>query len=204
MSCNYAGGVIDKLRKKLEEPGQEPKKAFKDEGGLPRWRDKNGRERIIKRVRIRMNRAEVFPVGEGHRTRYVTSDANHHIAIYKTGIGEKEKWGGEVVSLFEAYQRKRGDLPVVNHNFGEGKAFLFSLANGDIIELDSLSGQKRELFVIRSIPKDKHIRFVPINDSRKLDDIGKKGFTLMPNPMKKRNCRKVIVTPLGEVRNAND
>lgn len=192
------------VKQKLEETCEVPKKAFKDESGLPRWRDKNGRERVIRRVRIRMNRAEVFPVGEGHRTRYVTSDANHHIAIYKTGAHEKEKWDGEVVSLFEAYQRKKKDQPIVGKACGPGRTFLFSLAGGDITQLDNLDKPGRTLYVVRTVPKSKQLYFVPINDARKLSDIGKKGLTARPDSLRERHCRKVIVTPLGEVRDAND
>jgi CRISPR-associated endonuclease Csn1 len=114
-------------------------------------------------------------------------------------------WAGETVNLYEAMQRKRRGEPVIKRTSENGGRFLFSIASRDIIELDDQSSGGRELFVVRSIESDsKKIRFVPIKDARKLKDIGKAGFTAVPSSLRSRNCSKVVVTPLGDIRSARD
>jgi hypothetical protein len=124
------------------------------------------------------------------------------MAIYKDD--KTDKWGAEVVSLFDAYQRLERKEPIVKRHFGEGKTFICSLAGGDIIELDNQNDKGRSLFVVRTVPQSKQIYFVPISDARPAKDIGKVGLTALPNTLSERHCRKVIVTPLGDVRFAND
>jgi len=48
--------------------------------------------------------------------------------------------------------------------------------------------------------------YAAINDARRKKDIlaGKDWRVSPPQSLRKLNCRKVVVTPLGEVRNAND
>jgi CRISPR-associated endonuclease Csn1 len=189
--------------KRLDELGGEPKKAFKDPSNHPFIETKDGRKIPIHKVRIKRN-LETFPVGKGRHVRYVQSDSNHHMEIVKTiDKNGKEKWEGYVVDMLEAYRRKTQKEPIIKKDHGEGKEILISLANGEIIELDTNDG-KRELFVIRTVPKSKQIYFAPISDSRKLTDIGKKDLTSYPDGLRVRNCKKVVVTPLGEVRYAND
>ncbi len=201
---NIVSPVIQELvNQKLKESGKSPQETFKDRDSHPRIKGKNGVEIPAHHVRIRKTGEQVFKVGEGCRTRYVESDSIHHMELFRNET--TGKWDCEVVSMYEAYQRKRNKQPIVNRIFGEGKTFLFSIAGGEIIELDDLdNSENRSLYVVRTVPKSKQIYFVPVNDARMLKDIGKKGLTAPPETLRKRNCRKVVVTPLGEVRNAND
>lgn len=190
--------VRDKLR---EFKTDDPKKAFKDPTNLPFIQSRNGGRIQIKKVRIEMPFETHLRIGEGHRERYVYSDSNHHMEIIedlKTG-----KWEGHVVSLYEAYQRLHSKQPIIKKEHGEGKNFLFSIAGGETIELNAEDG-KRRLFVVRTVPQSKQIYFVPINDSRKLTDIGKIGLTAKPDSLRERKCKKISITPLGEVRRASD
>ncbi|PIV40092.1 MAG: type II CRISPR RNA-guided endonuclease Cas9 [Nitrospirae bacterium CG02_land_8_20_14_3_00_44_33] len=198
--------VKQKVKDKLKELGKAPKEAFKNpdkNSNLPLIKTKTGKEIRIKKVRIEMPFETHLRVGEGYRERYVRScpDSNHHMEIYKdltTG-----RWDGEVVSLFKAHQRLRSKQPIIRKHHGEEKKFLFSLAGGETIELDTEDG-KRGLFVVRTVPQSKQIVFVPINDSRKRKDIGTTGLTAYPESLKERHCAKVLITPLGEVRRASD
>jgi CRISPR-associated endonuclease Csn1 len=191
------------VRQKLRQIGKEPKEAFKDSKNHPVIKA-GDRVIPIHKVRIKEKLEQIFAVGEGTRIRYVKTDRNHHIAIYKAKDKKgNEIWDGEVVSLFEAYQRLKRKEPIVNRNLGEGKEFLFSLANGEIIELDDNKGG-RKLYKIRSVPSDQPLRFVPINDARVYKPDMWKGLTAPPDSLRKRNCKKKIITPLGEVRDAND
>jgi len=196
--------VRQAVRTKLKEKGSSPKDVFKDVANHPCLKKPNGDGITIHRVRIRENLSP-FMVGNGDGARYVKNDSIHHMEVFETTNKKGEvKWGAEVVSMFDAYARKNADGPIINRDFGKKRKFLFSLAGHEIIELDDVDG-KRSLFVIRSIEKSNgKVRFVPINDARTLNDIGKAGFTALPEPLRKRNCRKVVVTPLGEIRRAND
>lgn len=182
------------VRDKLAEIGKPPKDAFKDENNLP----KDSQGNTIRRVRIKMGGSEVFHLKHG----YVRSDTNHHMAIFKDD--KTGKWEAEIVSLYDAYQRLKNKQPIVKRDFGEGKTFICSLAKGDIISLkDKVTGQQG-LFVVRKLEKPRNIQFSLINDARPLTEIPRKGYTATADILKKIGFKKMLVTPLGEVRYAND
>ena len=96
---------------------------------------------------------------------------------------EPIEWRVEVVSMFDAYERKRRQEPVTRRDFGKGTNFLFTLAlneaivfGGDRIEAlrkdkESLneaiwaSGEK--IYILRVIPQSKQIKFREHTDGRK-------------------------------------
>lgn len=61
-----------------------------------------------------------------------------------------------------------------------------------------------QLYVIRTVPQSKQVRFVPVCDARKLGEIPKTGMTGFPDTLRKRNCLRLSVSPLGEVRRARN
>lgn len=187
------------IKEKLDQLGEtDPKKAFKDIANHPVIKTKNGQTIPIHKVRIKDTLETYIEIDE---TRRYQSGSIHHIAYFQ--IEETDKWDAEVVSMYKAYERLRNHEPVVNRNPQPGWKFLFTLSGHDVIELDKDDGS-RGLFVVRTTPESKQIYFVPINDARKLGDIGKTGLTALPNSLRERHCKKMIVTPLGEVRRAND
>jgi len=205
---NIIDPVIRELvKKKLEEVGNDLKKLESDP---PYLVAKNGRKIPIKKARVKVYQA-AFPVGPD--ARHVHTDTNHHVEILEvTDKKGKTKWEGEIVSLYEAKQRHKRGEPIIKRDHGEGKKFLFSLAGGEAIEIDENDGS-RGIYVIRTISKMKvgkreytNLAFVKINDARKKKDIikAKEWRTSLTDPLRKLNCRKVLVTPLGEVREAND
>lgn len=189
------GAVRERIKEKLEELGGDFKKL-----SVPENLPLDARGKKIRMVRVKDYR-ETFPVGRGPHARFVRSDSNHHMEIVVDG--KSGRWEGHVVSMHVAHQRRGRGEPVINRNHGAGKRFLFSLAGGEVIELDSAEGTSG-LYVVRAVPQSKQIVFVPINDARKLKDIGREGLTAYPGSLKTRTCRKVTVSPLGEVRDAND
>jgi len=194
------------VKAKMEELGtDDPRKAFEDRQNHPTMRARDGRLIPIHKVRLR---EPVSPevIGGGARLRHVKLGSNHHLEIIRTaGRRGQEKWEGVLVTRLEAAQRKRRALPIVNRDHGPGREFLFSLACGDIIELDDEQGG-RSLYVVRSISSTKagriRLEFVTINEARKIEEIKKsrQWFRSDIDPLRKRNCRRVVVTPLGEVR----
>ncbi|PJA29392.1 MAG: type II CRISPR RNA-guided endonuclease Cas9 [candidate division Zixibacteria bacterium CG_4_9_14_3_um_filter_46_8] len=195
----------DYVRELIEKGlcGKSPQDAFKDDKDHPSITGKNGKAIPIHSVTVKRYTQEVFGVGESEqRRRYVFSKDIHHMEIFKddkTGKGD-----AEVVSMFEAYQRKGNKEPIIKKDFGAGKTFLFSLAKGEIIKLDNADKGWEGLYVVRKLERPHKIQFAPINDARKLEDIGRKGHTATVETLKKPKCQKVVVTPLGEIRDAND
>jgi len=205
--------VREKVKSKLAEfGGGEPKKVFASPENHPHLDAKDGRKIPIHRVRVKKS-VSPFKIGKGLTERYVTTDANHHVEIVEILDKKRNsKWEGHIVTQFEAIQRHRKGEPVIKTNHNDGKKFLFSLAGGEVIEIDEGNG-KRGLYIIRTIAKMKqgkneyvNLAFVPLNDARmKKEIIAKKEWrTSLIDPLRKLNCRKVSITPLGEVRRAND
>lgn len=189
-----------------------PKEAFKNEENHPYLTIKDGRKIPIHKVRIN-KKITTFTVGEGPRQRHVTTDSNHHIEVVEVLDKKgKPKWEGCLVSLKDAYDRLKAGEPVVRRDHGEGRRFAFSLAGGEAIEMDE-DGGRRGLYVIRTVSRVRQggkeypgVAFVRINDARKKKDIleDKDWKTSLIGPLRELNCQKVLITPLGEVRRAND
>jgi CRISPR-associated endonuclease Csn1 len=225
LSQHEVGAIVDPavavaVRAKLDELGiKDPSQAFKRRDNHPALKAKDGRDILIHKARIRVAQS-VACVGAGPRERRVALASNHHIEIIETTDRKgAPRWQGVVVSTFEAARRLRDGEPIVQRDHGEGKRFLFSLAGGDIIELDveekdktgsEGDGPKRGLFVIRTVSQGAQGRieldFAGINDARPKKAIQAcRDWGRSPvSRLQQRNCRKVVVTPLGEVRRAND
>lgn len=166
----------------------------------------------IKKVRIKTP-VNARKIGKGVRERFVKTGSNSHIEVFeKKDKKGKAKWEGRLVSSFEALDRLKSKKPVVNREDSDGVKLHFSLSGGDIIEMDAPHG-KRELYRIRTISSVRNkgkeyagIEYTQLNNARKKKDLKNEGQwkTALMEPLRKLNCRKVIITPLGEVRYAND
>ncbi|MEW6202934.1 MAG: type II CRISPR RNA-guided endonuclease Cas9 [bacterium] len=205
--------IRELVRAKLHELGGDPK-SFRNPENHPFLEAKKhvpacGKQGSGKKIPIHSARIRVYDktmrIGTGARERNIMTGANHHVEIYEYKDEKGHiKWDGEVVSVYEAMQRLRNKQPIINRDQGEGKKFLFSLACGETIQLEK--DGKVGLYVVRSVPASKQIFYVNINDSRKKNDIikSKDWFSGCLEPLRKLNCRKVLITPLGEVLKAND
>ncbi len=200
---------------KLGELGGDPKKFPSPDNRenldrFPCLVTKDDRRIPIKRVRI--NKAlKPFTVGEGRTVRHVASESNHHVEIYAEldENGNEGKWDGEVVSMFEAFQRLRTKKPVVQRDHGPLVKFKFSLASGEAVECDD-KNHGRSLYVFRKVTQFTgggiQIGFAPLNDARKARDmqVSRAWLWTTPNTLGERKARKVVVSPLGEVSEAHD
>lgn len=185
--------------------GGEPKDVFKDESRLPRFVRRNGKTVPIRKVRIR-DKVTVTPIGKGDRQRFVQTSGNHHLEVFEvTDAKGRTRWEGRVVSMLEAYERIRKDLPVVNREYVSGSRFLFSLVGnpgGDVLELDEPDGT-RGMYIVESIWMEDNgarVRIRPLNQARP----GNGRIQPMINVLGRRHCRKVSIDPLGNVTYAND
>jgi CRISPR-associated endonuclease Csn1 len=203
--------VREIVQKKLAELGiDDPKKAFADEAKLPFFQAHDGRRIPIKCARVK-KRVPTFVLGGGRTARHVTSESNHHVEIYAQldSQGNEGAWDGEVISMFEAYQRQKARKPVVQRDHGPLVKFKFSLAPGEIIECDSGSGRTR-LLVARSVSQFAggtiQLGLAPINDARQKAEITKAGnwVRVVPNKLRQWHARKLVANALGEVSGAHD
>lgn len=196
--------VRERVKEALASHGGPPKEAFKQRENHPVMKTNNGKRIPIHRVRIRVN---VTPkeIGDGHRKRWVKIAANHHMEVieYADQNGQV-KWDDRLVTQMEALERACARAPVVKQDHGEQVTFLFSLAGGDTIMLEMETGNPA-LFAVRSIWKNR-VALVAVADARLKNEIkaAKAWYQPTVDSLRKMNCRKVNVTPLGEVRWAND
>jgi hypothetical protein len=169
---------------------------------LPYMIANDGRKIPIRRVRLEVSKS-TFQVGNGPTARNVENKGNHHLEIFE--VKDKKgnaKWKGEIVSQFDAMRRLRAGEPVVRRERG---GFKFSLASGETFELTDGETGEIKRFKVRTI-SGPTVEYVALSDARLKKDIKQKGdwFTLTGDAMRKRGLRKIVVTPLGEVRYAND
>lgn len=204
--------VRETVKKKLEELGtDDPKKGFAEPENYPLMPNKKGLKIPIKSVRIKKN-LSVFPVGKNERVRYVATDENHHIEIFET-VDKKGKtvWDANVVSMFEAVQRKKKGQEVIQRKLirdgkeVENAKFLFSLCKGDMVYMKDKDGNF-DYYVIKGISIFssgtllidiwKHV-IAKRPDSRS-------GNTRTLGTLQQSEARKIAINVLGEVQIAHD
>jgi len=194
--------------KLIELQQKNPKRAFRFAGDHPFFVSRKKRRIPIHRVRIAVS-LRTQEIGKDDHLRHVKLGENHHIEIIK---GPDEKWEGRLVTRLEAMRRAKEGEVVICKEAKEGGTFVFSLAQGEIIEIDE-PGVGRGLWRIRTITRDKdkqgkdkpRILAVRLNDARQKEKIPS---TDMRRPfvggLCVLNCRKVVIDVLGNVRDAND
>lgn len=166
---------------------------------------RDGRQIPIRKVRI-WTAEEPRQIGEGVRVRNVIGGDYHHFEILRTTDPRtgKVRWDFQAVRIQEALERVRRGQPVVRRDHGPGKEFVCSLAKGETLEIKD--GGRARLVTVRVLEgTDGKVALQGLNDARPFGIIDKKG--LRPSVavlMSKLAARKVAVSPLGEVRYAND
>ncbi|MCK5131944.1 MAG: type II CRISPR RNA-guided endonuclease Cas9 [Candidatus Sabulitectum sp.] len=200
-------GIRRAIESKLDELQiDDPKKAFRGYENMPELISKDGNTRIpIKKVKIRRTQNTII-VGKEKRQRNVVSGNNHHMLIYAEldKNGNETKWVGEVVTLLEATERLKNRQPIVNQDVGSNRKFIMSIKGGDVFEMD-IEGA-RKLVITRIVPQSLQLSFARINDARLSKDIkaSHEWFSKRPNTLKTSNPVKLTITPLGNLRRAND
>ncbi len=201
--------------------GGNPAQVFKDPANHPFFETKDGRIIPIHSVKVSVKKT-ITKIGKGIKGRNVVTSSNHHIEIFEVPAKKnKTKWVGRIVSTLEAMDRLRRKAPVVDREPGEDPRFkngrfLFSLCGGDIIrighdDIELLDENGKDdlscLYRVRTvtIQGGGMLTCVRINDARPKKEIGKEDmYWPSVSVLKRDGCRKVNVTPLGEVIPAND
>jgi CRISPR-associated endonuclease Csn1 len=190
-----------------------PEKAFdpKRVATLPRLPDRvvDGQPRpgpVIRRVRLRRV-VSALRFGSGYRERAAANAENHHVELFEvTDRRGKPKWVARVVSLAEAYARKRAGLPIVSRELANGR-FLFSLAKNDLIQMRRDDGSTSMLRVKGFSPiGDSGIDLECCNptDARRSKDVPRAERQAerfqSPQRLMEAGCEKRTVTPTGLMR----
>ncbi len=209
VSANEVEAVVDPavraaVCEALGRAGKPPKQAFADSANHPFLSSRGGQRIPIHRVRIR-RAASPVPFGSGRAVRHALPGANHHMEIVEVRDRRgRPKWEGRLVPLYEAVRRLRAGEPVLRRPQAESERFVFSLAPGDAFQLAGPEGPAG-LFICRSVSAGV-VEFVYATDARPKTEIKGAGewFTRSPERLRQLACRKMTVTPIGDVVPAND
>lgn len=148
----------------------------------------------------------LLPNGEPRPYKGYKGDSNHCMEIV---CNEKGKWEGEVVSTFEAYQlvRQHGLARLRHPKLSvSGKPLVMRLMIGDTLALTSKEDQKI-IVRITTISANGQIFMAAHNeanvDARNRDKTDSFGYvSKMAGSLQKATGRRVIISPLGELRDA--
>lgn len=210
MSAQEVDAIVDPrvrqlVKERLQALGGKPAEAFKDPNQHPCLIAKGRRVIPIHKARIRKAGRPV-PIGQGSKQRYVAPGENHHMEIVAVldKDGNEIRWEGVIVSRLEAVQRHRRNAPIIQRDHGEGKRFKFSLAGGEHVIM-TVDGRKDVLLRLTSISEGE-LEFVEHWDARSTKLRKKEGGRIRrsPDSLRKLNAQKVVVSPLGDIFEAND
>lgn len=166
----------------------------------------------INRVRMIENLSTVRPQSSRNSAPFVEPQNNHHVT-YRETTDRKGNciWIGEVTTTWDAAIRGRTKfngkfLPLVDQSDNERGRFVMSLSIGELFEVDDPKDElRRILCTVRKIRGSDGLLYYKLHtDARRVTEIDPLNLYLSPKKMQKLNARKVTVTPVGEVRWAND
>ncbi|MEF3696738.1 type II CRISPR RNA-guided endonuclease Cas9 [Desulfolutivibrio sp.] len=197
--------IRELVKTRLDALGmQDPAKAFAADANAILLKRLGGTQ--VKKVRVFVS-GKAETIGKGARARTVMTGGNHHMAVYES-LDKKGQlvWKGDVVTLMEAKRRTAKGLPPVNRDAPEYGRFLFSLTSGDIVALPD--GEGECLWRIRSVWLEKasaRLRLTPLHDARPEEQLKQEKLRrqIMLDTLREKGCRKVTVTPMGEIRRDN-
>ena len=196
------GRIRERVQFQLNIHPQNIKKLERDPPTLPA---RGGKEIPIRRVRI-WNKEEPRRVGAGFRQRNVVGGDYHHFEILRVADPKsgKTKWGFKPVGIHEAMERVKAKRPVVNRDHGAGAEFVCSIAKGETCEIEE--GGARKLVLVQALEATgSTVGFKGLTDARPYGAANKNRERYAISVlMGKLKCRKVAVSPLGEVHPSHD
>jgi CRISPR-associated endonuclease Csn1 len=173
----------------------------------PAIRARGGREIPIKSARVRKV-IKVVTIADGARARYVKPGSNHHsviVAVLDTD-GQEVAWEDHPVTRLEVYKRKAAKVPIIQKDWGPGRAFKFSLCANDYLVAKTKDGAS-QLWRLLSISEGKY-EFRLHSDARMASVARKPGsgarIFSSADGLRERHARKVHISFVGEILSAND
>lgn len=207
LSKDDVANIVDKRIRELvleRAANRDPKEAFDPENpsSYPALPNAHGSPIPIRRVRVRKsNRTHILSIGS--KIRHVENEENHHIELYEVRDPRgRPYWEGKIVSLAEAYERRRRSQPIVDRS---PDGYLFSLAKNETVELTGDDGT-RALHTVRGIAINDsatgaiQLTFLKNSDAREISRVPKKGRSSTPDALRQKDCSKVTVLPIGTIR----
>jgi CRISPR-associated endonuclease Csn1 len=158
-------GLKTILQDRLNEFGNDPKKAFVNLDENPIWQNKE-KGIAIKRVTISgVSNAQALHTKKDHfgneildengkpiPVNFVSTGNNHHVAIYRDEKGNLQE---EVVSFYDAVVRRNLGFSVINKNHEKGWEFLFSMKQNEFFIFPSGSFNPHEMDLLN--PSNYHL-----------------------------------------------
>ncbi len=196
------------IRKAVKAAGKPPAKAFADPTQHPHMLSKSDPSRVIPIHRVRVRKSDKpMPIGKGSGKRYVNPGSNHHMEIVAVldDDGNETKWEGHLVSRFDAATRLRNGQPVIQHDHGPGRQFKFSLTGSEHVRMNH-DGEGPKIYRLNGISSG-DLEFVLHSDARPITIRKKiKGARVRSSSagLKKYECEKVVISPIGDVLPASD
>ena len=165
--------------------------------------DRNGRPVIVNRMVV-LRSENPLAFGPGEHSRFHEPGSNHHLAVYSVlgKDGKEKKWAGQVIRTTEAIHRKAAGEQIVRGIDDGGSRLLFHLRQWDAVEL-SVDGAAPKVFVVRKFSQEVNgsVKFgVVLSSQSRAEDTVVKTF----GNLRKWKCRKVEVSPIGEVTTSHD
>ncbi|GJQ29524.1 MAG: hypothetical protein HBSAPP03_14080 [Phycisphaerae bacterium] len=196
------------VRSKLGTDSPKPQdvtKLFADPANAPLVKGHDGRMVRLRKVRVRADAGRRIGRDDKATARWVQPANNHHTVIVEVRDAKgRVKWEDRPVQLLDAYARQAAGRPIVDRSVMEGERFLFSLAPGEFVEIDTPgNATRRAVYRIASISEgDNELKLHM--DGRTTDQLKKDKARVRASGDKLRQlrARKVRVTYLGEVLNA--
>ena len=157
-------GLKTILQDRLNEFGNDPKKAFVNLDENPIWQNKE-KGIAIKRVTISgVSNAQALHTKKDHfgneildedknsiPVDFVSTGSNHHVAIYRD---EKGNLQDEVISFFEAVTRNNLGLSIINKNHEKRWEFLFSMKQNEFFIFPSEGFNPKEFDLYNPVNKE--------------------------------------------------
>jgi CRISPR-associated endonuclease Csn1 len=157
-------GLKTILQDRLNDFGNDPKKAFVNLDENPIWQNKE-KGIATKRVTISgVSNAQALHTKKDHfgneildenskpiPVDFVSTGNNHHVAIYRD---EKGNLQDEVISFFEAVTRNNLKLSIINKNHEKGWEFLFSMKQNEFFIFPSEEFNPKEIDLYNPLNKE--------------------------------------------------
>ena len=126
------------------------------------------------------------------------TDSNY---CYDIWIDDKDKWTGEVITTFQAYQRAQQDPQWWCKPGGPGgQALIMRIRKGDMLEINGANGGRQKVIVYK-FSKDRIFiaEHYQANVSKRIKVGGLKCIEKAPTGLQKAGAVKITVSPCGKV-----